>query len=188
MLLSAIPVTIGCIKWLGKKQTFYLLLALSLFAYLIETIALRTGFPYGQFSYSGTLGYALFGVTPWTVPFGWVPLIVASWILAWRFTRGHELHMLLTIGILIAIDLILDPAAVSLGFWKYAHPGFWGGVPYTNFLGWILSGYLGCLLLRTFTKTAAQPNADARVWLLAGFLPAISTIALWLITCWPLRA
>lgn len=182
MLLSAVPVTIGCIKWLGRKRAIHLLTALSIFAYVIETIALRTGFPYGQFSYSGTLGYALFGVTPWTVPFGWVPLMVASWILAWRYTRLPELRTPLTIGILIAIDLVLDPAAVSLGFWKYAYPGFWGGVPYTNFLGWILSGYLGCLLLQNLTKEAEQPNSEASLWLLAGFLPAISTIALWLIT------
>lgn len=182
MLLLAIPVMIGCIKWLGKKRAIYLLSALSIFAYLIETIALRTGFPYGQFSYSGALGYTLFGVTPWTVPFGWVPLIIASWILAWRFTRVLELRIPLTIGILVVIDLVLDPAAVSLGFWKYAHPGFWGGVPYTNFLGWILSGFLGCLLLQALTKEATKPNSYTLVWLLTGFLPAIGTIALWLST------
>lgn len=181
MLLSAVPVTIGCIKWLGTKRAIYVLATLSAFAYLIETIALRTSFPYGQFSYTAILGYTLFGITPWTVPFGWVPLLIASRILAWQVMPQIKLYTLLTTSILVAVDLILDPAAVSLGFWKYAHPGIWGGVPYTNFLGWMLSGLLGSLILQTLTKKEQKPNPNARLWLLAGFLPAVGTVALWLI-------
>jgi putative membrane protein len=181
MALSAIPVTIGCIKWLGAPRAIRLLIALSAFAYIIETIALRTGFPYGTFTYTEHLGYKLFGTTPWTVPFGWVPLIIASWTLAWRYTSSITHRFILTIGTLVTIDLILDPAAVSLGFWKYAHPGLWGGVPYTNFLGWMLSGFVGCLILHAFTKQQQPSHANARLWLLTGFLPAIGTVVLWLV-------
>ncbi len=180
MVLSAIPMTIGCIKWLGKQRALYLLAILSAYAFLIETIALRTGFPYGHFTYSNALGTLIFGITPWTVPLGWVPLLIATWVLAWRFMPLIEMRILLTTFFLVGIDLILDPAAVSLGFWKYAHPGFWGGVPYTNFLGWMLSGIIGCLILQTLTKSEAEPDARTRPWLLAGFLPAIGIVILWL--------
>lgn len=182
MLLSAVPVTVGCVKWLGGRRAARLLVALSIFAYGIETIALRTGFPYGQFSYSGTLGYALFNITPWTVPLGWVPLIIASWTCASCVGRTVGSRVLLTTGILVVVDLILDPAAVSLGFWRYAHPGFWGGVPYTNFLGWMVSGLIGCYLLNFVVHGAREPDHVARRWLLAGFLPAFATAVLWIST------
>lgn len=182
LLLSAVPIVIGCVKWLGVTRGLAVLSLLSAFAYLIETIALRTGFPYGEFTYSNTLGSLLFHTTPWTVPFGWVPLIIASWTLARRVTSIPAAHILLTTGMLIAIDLILDPAAVSLGFWTYAHPGVWGGVPFTNFFGWIFSGFLGSVLLHLLTKHAQKPNREAQPWLLAGFLPAIGMIVLWLAT------
>lgn len=182
LLLAAMPVGIGCVKWLGGMRTVFLLSLLSAFAYLIETIALRTGFPYGAFHYNNTLGAVLFDTTPWTVPFGWVPLIIASWTLVRRVTVKPITHILLTTALLVSIDLILDPAAVSLGFWTYEHPGFWGGVPYTNFLGWIFSGFLGSALLHLLTKHAQTPSREARSWLLAGFLPAIGTIVLWIVT------
>ncbi len=181
MLLSAVPMTIGSIKWLGAKRAIYLLAALSAFAYFIETIALRTGFPYGQFNYTGILGPTLFGITPWTVPFGWVPLIVASWTFVRQFTTQTVWQLFFTTSILVTIDLVLDPAAVSLGFWKYTYPGLWGGVPYTNFLGWMLSGLIGCLILQALTKEMPEPNSNTRFWLLSGFMPAIGTIILWLI-------
>jgi putative membrane protein len=180
LLLAATPVVIGCVRWLGGVRAFFLLSLLSAFAYLIETIALRTGFPYGTFHYNNALGTVLFDTIPWTVPLGWVPLIIASWTLVRRTPLHPRAHILGTTALLVLIDLILDPAAVSLGFWTYAHPGFWGGVPYTNFFGWVFSGFVGSLFLYLCTKHAPAPSREAHHWLLAGFLPAVGTIALWL--------
>jgi uncharacterized membrane protein len=101
--------------------------------------------------------------------------------LVWQFIPRVEWRVFITAGMLVAIDLVLDPAAVSLGFWKYVHPGYWGGVPYTNFLGWMLSGLLGCLILHALTQNEHRPNSDAYLWLLAGFLPALGTVILWFI-------
>jgi Predicted membrane protein len=42
--------------------------------------------------------------------------------------------------------LVLDPAAVSLGIWSYSK-GFYYGVPWSNFAGWILSGSVALMLL-----------------------------------------
>ncbi len=42
-------------------------------------------------------------------------------------------------AILVGLDLLLDPAAVALGFWSYAAGGAYYGVPLTNVLGWVLS-------------------------------------------------
>lgn len=38
-----------------------------------------------------------------------------------------------------AMDLVLDPGAVALGFWQYPAGGVVWGVPVMNFAGWLLS-------------------------------------------------
>lgn len=180
MVLLAIPTIIGCIQWLGWKRAALVLLSLSAFAYGIETIGLKTGFPYGSFTYGDMLGAKLFETTPWTVPFGWVPLLLASWVTVWRWLRPVELRVCGTLAALIALDLILDPIAVTLGFWKYANPGIWFDVPFTNFLGWIFSGFIGCLMLQPLTKNEDIPSAKSRHLMQLGFLQVIGVIVLWI--------
>lgn len=180
MCLAAIPAFIGSVKWLGWKRSLWLWGGLALCAYFIETIALQTGFPYGHFSYAGELGYKLGGITPWTVPFGWIPLILAAWHIAWRLTPPVEMRMLTAIAILLLMDACLDPLAVYLGFWSYANPGWWFGVPYTNYLGWIGSGLLGCFMVQIGTKEEGPPDAATRRWLYLGILPIIGTFLVWL--------
>lgn len=180
MVLLAIPTIIGCLQWLGWKRAALVLLSLSAFAYAIETIGLKTGFPYGIFAYSDLLGAKFFGTTPWTVPFGWVPLLLASWVTVWRWLRPIELRILGTVALLIALDLVLDPIAVALGFWKYAHPGIWFSIPFTNYLGWIFSGFIGCLILQLLTKQEGVPDIRARRLIQLGFLQALGVILLWI--------
>lgn len=181
MVLLAIPTIIGCIQWLGWKRAVLVMSSLSAFAYVIETIGLKTGFPYGSFSYGNMLGAKLFATTPWTVPFGWVPLLLASWVTVWRWLRPVELRLCGTLAVLIALDLILDPIAVALGFWKYTHPGIWFEVPFTNFLGWIFSGCIGCLILQLLTKQEDIPNKRSLRLIQLGFLQVLGIVSLWLL-------
>jgi putative membrane protein len=51
-----------------------------------------------------------------------------------------------TLALIILVDLVLDPAAVSLGIWTYSE-GFFYGVPLSNFVGWLISGSLAILML-----------------------------------------
>lgn len=180
MVLLAIPTVLGCINWLGWKRAMLVVGSLSACAYLIETIGLKTGFPYGVFVYSDLLGSKLFGTTPWTVPCGWVPLLLASWVTIWQWIRPVEFRIFGTVFLLVALDLMLDPMAVALGFWKYAQPGFWFHVPFTNFLGWILSGCIGCLILQSLTKQEANPDKKSRRLMQLGFLQALGVLLLWL--------
>jgi putative membrane protein len=46
----------------------------------------------------------------------------------------------------VAVDLVLDQAAVALGFWSYADGSYYG-VPWLNYAGWVLSGTVATLLV-----------------------------------------
>jgi putative membrane protein len=143
IVLFAAPSMWATIKWLGWKNGLILLVLLGIYATLIETFAILTGYPYGNFSYSDLLGFRVFGVVPWTVAFAWTPLILAAYAIGNNLISNLWLRIFVIAGILLIFDLVLDPGAVYMKFWKYSHDGFFYGVPLSNFAGWIISGIIG---------------------------------------------
>jgi putative membrane protein len=119
---------------------------LVLYSYLIEFVGLKTGWPYGSFEYLVSLGPHLSGV-PLGLPLFFIPLVLNSFIFASLLEiRPVYRKILFAISTVLVIDLILDPAAVSLGLWSYSS-GTYYGVPASNFLGWILSATVATLLI-----------------------------------------
>lgn len=143
----AVPVFWITKRWLGWRNSIILFLILGFFALLIETNAIMTGFPYGHFGYSELLGFKLFGYVPWTVAFAWTPLIISAFAVARNLSNIAVLRIFIIAILLILFDLVIDPGAVLLGFWKYKDAGLYYGVPFLNFVGWGFSGILGAILL-----------------------------------------
>ncbi len=130
----------------GLRTLLKLILSLSLFALFIEYTGLVTGWPYGEFVYTGNLGYKLFGILPWTVGLSWAPLVIGSVVMVYSITNKNILRIILPVLILVVFDLLLDPVAVNLGMWSYVHGGVYYNVPVQNFLGWAFSGLVGSLI------------------------------------------
>lgn len=147
VVLFAAPCIWAAKMWLGRRDVVILFAALGCLALLIETSAILTGFPYGHFGYSEHLGYKLFAVVPWTVAFAWPPLLLAAYSVAANTARSRLARILTTTLGLLVFDLVLDPGAVRLGFWKYADDGTFYGVPISNFAGWMISGFVGAGIL-----------------------------------------
>ena len=125
---------------------------LGVYALLIETLAIFTGFPYGHFGYSGLLGAKLFGVTPWTVFLAWTPLIIGAYAVSRTLFGNVVVRVAATAMLATCFDLVLDPGAVRLGFWKYAsNIGFYG-VPVSNFVGWLVTGSLAATVIEIFLR------------------------------------
>ncbi len=134
-------------KWLGAKRALGVLLSLGTFAVVLETFAVKTGIPYGRFSYGPKIGALLFDAVPWTVPFSWPPLVLGALVCARAVSRNALGLIGFSTLFLLAFDLVLDPGAVSQDFWTYQAGGLFYGVPFSNFCGWILSGAFGAWLL-----------------------------------------
>ena len=140
------PAAYSLMQWLGFKRAALILLALGAFAVGIETFAVKTGWPYGSFDYSDKIGVKYFGVTPWTVPFAWSPLVLGAMALGARPKRSASALCVVATLFLLLFDGVLDPGTVSQGFWKYHAGGLYYGVPLSNFGGWILSGLIGAAI------------------------------------------
>jgi putative membrane protein len=137
------------------KQGIIVFILLSFFALCIEYIGLTTGFPYGDFSYSNHLGAKIAGILPFTVFFGWSPLLLWIWIIFHRITSKKWLVITLSLALLVLSDFFIDPAAVRLNFWQYFEP-FYYGVPLSNFVGWIISGCIAFIICSLFLTKKPQ--------------------------------
>ncbi len=177
ILLFLIPSFIATVRWLGRQDALILFVVLGAFALGIETIAISTGFPYGDFFYSDHLGYKILGVVPWTVAFAWTPLILAAYGIAAQLTSKAVPRIIFVPLALVVFDLILDPGAVLMGFWGYTGKSWYYGVPWSNYIGWLFSGLVGAGILE-FTVWRFRPLLPVPVKIIeSGFL----TIFFW--TC-----
>ncbi len=161
VILFAAPAFWATKMWLGWRDALILWVLLGVLALVIETSAIITGFPYGHFGYSDLLGFRLFGLTPWTVFLAWTPLVVAAYAIARRLGEEQPIansYQLLagiyriaaTAVLLVIFDLVLDPGAVKIGFWRYEGGGVFYGVPISNFVGWLFSGAIASVVLEIF--------------------------------------
>lgn len=163
VILFALPSYYAVVKTQGENRGLLLIVLLGLYALLIESSALASGFPYGNFVYNGLLGTKLFGLTPWTVAFAYPPILLLTyWYARKRHGSSQRLKILFSTAFdAMIIDLVLDPAAVKLGFWHWKTPGFYYGVPLVNFLGWLLTGFIGALIIHKFWSKKKVPEAIA---------------------------
>lgn len=166
VVLFALPSYWAIIASKGWRRGFAIIAALGVYALLLESSAIHTGFPYGDFIYNDLLGQKVFGLTPWTVAFAWPPILLLSY---WFVRNSNKLKttnktlntLILTALFATAIDLVLDPAAVNLGFWNWQEPGFFYGVPLVNFMGWLLSGFVGATILHFLWGAKKVPDGLA---------------------------
>lgn len=142
-LVMRSPLVAGLAPLVDRRAALALLVATG-YTYAVEWTGVATGVPYGRFVYGLDLGPMLFGTIPVALPIFFLPLVVNASLLALVLLGdraawwGHRVA--LAVGLVLGIDVVLDPAAVSLGFWHYLDPGAYYGVPLSNFAGWLLSG------------------------------------------------
>ena len=167
VVIFALPSYIAVIRWLGWPHGLRLLLTLAVFAIVLESFAVATGIPYGRFVYGEKIGSKVFGLVPWTVPFAWSPLLLASMTIARRWSSQPVAMAVLSGLVLVLIDMVLDPGAVAQQFWTWEHPGIFYQVPISNFAGWFLTGVIGSLLFQRLVDSSLLPPANL---LSSGFL------------------
>jgi len=128
-------VTIATVYWAAAAMFLHAMLAYGV------VYASRTGWPFGSYEYSGSLGYQIYGV-PLVVPFAWVMLAHPIFIAARKVTKNW---VFLYGGLgMMAWDLFLDPQMVSAERWVWDFTGtsvpFQPEIPLSNTFGWLLTG------------------------------------------------
>lgn len=154
VLTAAIAVTLQAWSTLGLRYAATYFAVTALFAWGVETVGVNTGWPFGEYAYSDSLGPTIAGV-PYLVPLAWVmmahPVLAAARRVSRRWTA-----FIAGFG-LMAWDFFLDPMMVQAGHWswKQTEPALWGipGIPLSNFAGWLLSGIVLMAILHAVLPT-----------------------------------
>ena len=145
------------------------------FSLIVELIGTQTGWPFGKYKYSSTLGVQLFGV-PLVVIFAWMMMAYPTLILARRVSRNWT--FLIGGYTMMAWDFFLDPQMVAAGRWRWEFTGrhvpFQPEIPLSNTFGWLLAG-MGLMALLNL----ALPK-DRRSSISHRFLPEFFIVWTWL--------
>ena len=131
-----------------------------------EVVGVHTGVPFGDYSYSGSLGWQVAGV-PIIAGLAWTMLAWPAALVARRLAGSAPMRVLIGGWALASWDLFLDPQLVAAGHWRWAHPDpHLPGVPtvpLTNFAGWLLVSMAISLAVQAILgHTAPRPTAAAR--------------------------
>lgn len=135
-----LPLLVGLAPLVDRRAGIALV-GVTAYTYAIEIVGVATGWPYGEFAYHVELGPMIAGV-PLGLPLFFLPLVLNSVLVVTLLLVQWSipLRLLTALGVVLAVDLALDPGAVALGFWAYDGGGIYYGVPVSNYMGWVLSG------------------------------------------------
>lgn len=175
-----LPLVAGLTPLFTRKATLGVV-ALCGYTYAIEFVGVITGFPYGMFEYGVDLGPMLGGLVPAALPLFFLPLVANAYLLCLLLlgdrARRATRRVPVAIAAVVAMDLVLDPATVSLGFWAYEGGGRYYAVPWTNYAGWILSATVAVVVLDViFDRDAILDRLDRCRFMLDDL---ISFVILW---------
>ena len=106
----------------------------------VEQLGVQTGFPFGRYTYTGSLGPRLWGV-PVVIALAWPMLAWAAALVAHRLVHRRAARIAVGAWALATWDLFLDPQMVAAGHWHWRHPSPHlpgvPDVPLTNYAGWL---------------------------------------------------
>ena len=143
------PLVVGLLPLVDRRVVVGLG-GLAAYTYAIEVLGVQTGLPYGEFAYEVALGPMLAGV-PLALPLLFIPLVLNAYLLALlvlgEWAERPSMRIPVGIALVVAVDLVLDPAAVAVGFWSFDAGGLYYGVPWSNYAGWVLSGTVAIVLV-----------------------------------------
>jgi putative membrane protein len=135
---------------------------------IFENMSVLTGFPFGHYYYTDTLGPKVF-----LVPVLIGPAYLGTGYLAWTIARvisgaTHSRlpgHLTFTVPLLasfmmVSWDLSFDPIFSTINHgWIWLDGGSYFGVPFSNFLGWLLTTFVFLQLFALYLK--GRPNVQS---------------------------
>lgn len=169
----------------GWKNALVLLAICLVITFAMENIGAATGFPFGRYHFEVGSNLVHVGAIPIIVGPLWFGMGYISWIVAGTLLGG--VHSLLNRKIeLIAWpvvaafvmtqwDVVMDPPEATISkAWIWHDGGAHFGVPFSNYLGWLLTSWLFyqafAIYLGRWRVASARPAESGRALQLAAIL------------------
>lgn len=101
--------------------------------FLAEVVGVHTGLLFGNYVYGQALGFKLWNV-PLLIGLNWVMLVYSIGITVRNFTNKPWLAAVISAGIMVLLDLFMEPVAMRFDFWTWKNHE----IPLQNYAGWLM--------------------------------------------------
>ena len=112
-------------------QFYKVMIILFSLGFLVEVVGVSTGVLFGEYTYGATLGFKLFE-TPLMIGVNWILLSLASFGVSSFFLKKQLHIILLSSSLMVLMDVLIEPIAISLDFWTWALVD----IPLQNYVMW----------------------------------------------------
>ena len=121
------------------RSTSILVFGLVVYAagFLVEVAGVNTGLIFGSYTYGRTLGTQVWN-TPLLIGVNWLVLVYTTGVMLSVYQLSKYLLAFLGAGILVAIDILIEPVAIKYDYWSWAG----GVIPLQNYIGWFFVAFL----------------------------------------------
>lgn len=146
-------------------------------SWIVEFVGCNYGWWFGDYEYTSALGIMV-GNVPILVVFAWETIIYPSHLLADSFIAkkpsgsgmawlGMGVAALATAMVTTTWDMMTDPVAVTLKWWKWDFGGSFlkdidGGIPFSNYWGWVGAVFIISFLYRLMFDRASESAAETQ--------------------------
>jgi putative membrane protein len=108
----------------------------------VEYLGVQSGLVFGTYTYGTTLEPTI-GSVPVVIGFAWLNMILSSiavteYIASRFFNMSLPVKALLISLFMVVFDIIMEPAAVKLGYWSWEG----GSIPIQNYLAWFVISFV----------------------------------------------
>lgn len=145
----------------GPSAAALLVVVAGGFGLAAEAVGVATGWPFGRYAYTGTLGAEVLGV-PAVVPLAWVMMAWPALVVARTLVVRRLPVIVVGAAALTAWDVFLDPQMVAAGHWEWFDPSpslpLIPGIPLTNYVGWLL---VSAAVIAVLDKTLPRHHATS---------------------------
>lgn len=150
LVLIAFSLIHGALRYRWSGMVAFIVIALVV-SNILENVSILTGFPFGHYHYTNSLGPKLF-LVPLIIGAAYCATGYLAWVLATVLIGDvrRESSVLVTFAVpfiasfvMVVWDLCFDPIFSTIQHhWIWEQGGGYFGVPLTNYLGWFLTVYI----------------------------------------------
>ena len=156
---------------LGWRRAAAFFAVASVLSLSSELAGVRTGLIFGRYVYTDALGPKILGDVPYVIPLAWFMMIYPAYVIASLALDGQPIakggrfgrlcfFALVAAMIMTAWDLTLDPYMVGVPkAWNWHDGGPYFGIPFHNYVGWVLTTFLVFLVYWGVGAEAAAASA-----------------------------
>jgi len=126
----------------AQKSTLSWIVLIGILGWSFEVMGVHTGLPFGDYAYGEPLGFQPLQ-TPITIGMTWSIMAFGARFWSSKVSTNRWISSALAAGLMVAIDLMIEPVAIYFDFWHWADET----PPLMNYVGWFLVGFALQLLL-----------------------------------------